>query len=65
MRGPVDEHCLMFLYGRHRAGTSRALISLARALDQCNIQLDAEHVAHRAEGDAEAARQVLLHVANT
>ena len=65
MRGPVDEHCLMFLYGRHRAGTSRALISLARALDQCNIKLDAEHVAHRAAADAEAARQVLLHVANT
>ena len=61
LRGDAPEHCIMLLYGRFWAGSSRRMISLAKALQQSNIQL--EDVAHRAGSDAEAARRVLLHIA--
>ena len=60
-RGTTSKHCIMLLYERFHGGGS--LVSLANALEQCGITVEGR--AHRALADAEAARLVLRHMAET
>lgn len=61
VRGPEEEHCIQFWYGRFSAGTSRRKVRLGKAVEDCEIRVTGP--AHRAASDAQTARLVLLNMA--
>ena len=61
LRGSVEDHCVMYWYGRFWAGTSRRRISLVNALEQSGIETGPQ--AHRAVDDCRLALLVLKHMA--